>query len=205
LGEEAIIMLNLRRIAIGLVLALLVTLPATAQDFGKGLSAATRGDYATALREWRPLAEQGDAKAQHNLGVMYSKGRGVPQDYAEALKWYRMAANQGRARAQYSLGQIFRTGLGVPKDYAEAVIWYRKAAEQGNVKSQGALGVMYSNGQGVPQDYVLAYMWTSLAAATGDKTATKNLDMVARETTPAQIAEAQKLAREWRAKHPKKK
>ena len=198
-------MLILRRTTIGLVLALLVALPATAQDFRKGLAAAQRGDYATALREWRPLAEQGDARAQHNLGVMYSKGRGVTQDYAKALKWYRMAANQGRALAQDSLGQIFRTGLGVPKDYAEALKWYRKAAEQGHAKSQGALGVMYSNGQGVPQDYVLAYMWTRLAAATGDKFATKNLDIVSRETTPAQFAEAQKLAREWRVKRPKKK
>jgi len=197
--------LILRQTAIGLVLALLVALPATAQDFQKGLAATKRGDYATALSEWRRLAEQGHARGQHNLSVMYGKGLGVTRDYAEALKWSRMAANQGLAQAQNNVGQIFRIGLGVQKDYAEALKWFRKAAQQGYAKSQGALGVMYSNGQGVPQDYVLAYMWTSLAAATGDKFATKNLDIVARETTPAQIAEAQKLARDWRAKHPEKK
>ena len=62
---------------------------------GEGLAAAKRGDYATALREWRPLAEQGHASAQSTLGFMYSKGQGVPQDYIQAHKWYNLAAVQG--------------------------------------------------------------------------------------------------------------
>jgi TPR repeat protein len=70
------------------VLLLLVT-PAGAQYFQKGLEAYNRGDYATALREWRPLAAQGHARAQYNLGFMYASGQGVPQDYAEAVKWFR--------------------------------------------------------------------------------------------------------------------
>lgn len=64
-------------------------------DFQKGFTAAQSGDYATALREWTPLAEQGDAIAQFNLGVMYETGQGVPQDYKTAVKWYRLAAKQG--------------------------------------------------------------------------------------------------------------
>jgi len=64
-------------------------------DFQKGLEAAQRGDYVTALREWTPLAEQGDASAQYNLGVMYGNGQGVPQDYKAALEWYTLAAEQG--------------------------------------------------------------------------------------------------------------
>ncbi len=108
-----------------------LTAPAGA-GFDEGWAAYQRGDYATALREWRPLAEQGNAKAQRNLGRMYRTGRGVSQDYAEAVKWYRKAAEQGFAFAQNSLGSMYERGQGVPQDYAQAVRWYRKAAAQGN-------------------------------------------------------------------------
>ena len=196
-------MLILRQTAIGLVLALLVALPATAQDFQKGLAATKRGDYATALSEWRRLAEQGHARGQHNLSVMYGKGLGVTRDYAEALKWSRMAANQGLAQAQNNVGQIFRIGLGVQKDYAEALKWYRKAAEQGLVEAQTNLGIMYAEGEGVPQDYVLAHMWFILSAAKGNKGGMGNRDIIAKRMTPAQIAKARKLAREWWVMHKK--
>lgn len=79
---------------------------AHAADFDKGLSAAKSGDFATALREWTPLAEQGHAKAQFNLGVMYDRGQGVTQDYAEASKWYRKTAEQGDAAAQDKLRHL---------------------------------------------------------------------------------------------------
>ena len=72
-------------------------------DFQKGLDAVQRGDYTTALREWKPLAEQGVAFAQYNLGVMYANGQGVPQNYKTAVKWYRLAAEQGLANAQSNL------------------------------------------------------------------------------------------------------
>ncbi len=97
----------------------------------EGEAAYDRGDYATAVRLWRPLAEQGVVTAQNNLGVMYEKGEGVPQDYAEAVKWYRLAAEQGYAIAQFNLGFVYAEGQGVPQDYALAVKWYRLAAEQG--------------------------------------------------------------------------
>ncbi|PHS09962.1 MAG: hypothetical protein COA89_01515, partial [Acidithiobacillus sp.] len=79
-------------------------------DFQKGVAAYDSGDFATALREWRPLAEKGDADAQFNLGVMYSKGQGVPQDYKTAVKWYTLAAEQGVASAQTNLGHIYDKG-----------------------------------------------------------------------------------------------
>ena len=120
----------LRRTTLALVLALLAW-PATAQDFKKGMAAYKRSDYATAIRAFRPIAEQGYAKAQFILGVMYSKGQGVPQDYAEVAKWYRKAAEQGNAAAQSNLGDLYRLSQGVPEDYAEAVKLYRKAAVQG--------------------------------------------------------------------------
>ena len=85
-------------------LVLLAASPVMAQDFDKGLAAAKRGDYATALRERKPLAKLGDTRAQHNLGLMYRKGDGVPKDDAQAMKWYRKAAEQGHTRAQFDLG-----------------------------------------------------------------------------------------------------
>ena len=93
-------------------------------DFQDGLDAVDRGDYKTAHRLWLPLAEQGHASAQFNLGLMYEDGQGVPQDYKEALKWYRLSAEQGIADAQFNLGVMYEDGLGVPQDDKEAVRLY---------------------------------------------------------------------------------
>ncbi len=168
--------------------------------FYKGVAAYNRGDYATAIRELRPLAERGLAEAQLKLGLMYYKGLGVPQDHAEAMKWYSKAAEQGNAKAQSYLGLMYYNGWGVPQDFAKAVKWFRKAAEQGDTGGQYNLGGMYYNGHGVPQDYVQAHMWYNLVASQDGKAAAKLRDMVAERMTPAQISEAQKLAREWRPK-----
>ena len=81
--------------------------------FNEGLAALSRNDYATALREWRPLAEQGDAAAQYKLGDMYRYGWGVELDFAEAVRWYRKAAEQGHAESQYEFGLFLSVGLGV--------------------------------------------------------------------------------------------
>ncbi len=181
-----------------------LTAPAWA-GWDEGVAAAKRGDYATALREWRPLAEQGVAKAQFNLGFMYRNGLGVPQDTAEAVKWYGKAAEQGNADAQVNLGSMYSNGQGVPEDHAEAAKWFRKAAEQGVAEAQYNLGFMYRNGLGVSQDTAQAHMWYNLAASRlppGEDRdqSVKNRDIVAEWMTPAQISEARKLAREWRPK-----
>jgi TPR repeat protein len=107
-------------------------------------------------------------------------------------------AEQGDAKSQFNLGLMHENGQGVPQDYAAAVSWYRKAAEQGNALAQGNLGAMYANGQGVPQDYVTAHMWLNLVAAGGDKKAAQNRGKVAARMMTPQVAEAQKLAREWK-------
>ncbi len=101
-------------------------------DFQKGLAAYSRGDYATALRELRPLAEQGDARAQTGLGFMYKNGQGVPQDDKTAVKWYTLAAEQGYAVAQYNLGLMYRRGQGVPQDNVYAHMWGSIAASNGS-------------------------------------------------------------------------
>jgi len=138
---------------------------------------------------------------------MYGAGEGVPEDDAEAVRWYRLAADQGQAGAQNSLGFMYANGQGVPQDYAEAVRWYQLAAEQGQASAQYNLGVNYATGRGVPQDYVQAHMWANLAASrsTGElrDSSVRNRDLAADELTPAALIEAQRLAREWDAAHPR--
>jgi uncharacterized protein len=89
-----------------------------------------------------------------------------------------------------------------PNDRSEALKWLIPIAERGKPRQQNNMGVLYAEGLGVPQDYVQAHMWFNLAAAIGDEVAKKNRDAVSSKMTPAQIAEAQKLAREWLAAHP---
>ena len=164
-----------------------------------------------ALRE---RAEQGDAVAQRRLGDSYRTGyQGVPQDGAEAVRWYRLAAEQGDADAQYVVGIMYANGQGVPQDNAEAARWYRLAAEQGYAQAQYTVGVWYSLGEGVPQDYVQAHLWFNLAAsrstelfgwtARDRERAVQGRAAAASELTPAALNEAQRLAREWDAAHPR--
>jgi TPR repeat protein len=85
-----------------------------------------------ALREWTPLAEQGHAAAQNNLGLMYDNGYGVLQDYAEAMKWSRLAAEQGNADAQWRIGIMYKLGQGVPQDFISSHMWYNISSANGN-------------------------------------------------------------------------
>ena len=118
----------------------------------------------------------------------------------QAVKWYRLAADQGNADAQYALATMYDTGDGLPKDVVQAVKWYRLAADQGNADAQLSLGVMYDTGKGVPRDHVQAHKLFSLAGASGSGHGLKLRDLVATKMTPAQIAEAQRLAHEWKPK-----
>ena len=174
-----------------------------ANSFEDGAQAFVAGDYKKGIKIFKLLAEQGDVDAQITLGSIYKYGRGVRQDYAKAVKWYRKAAEQGNRHAQVLLGLHYQSGRGVRQDYAEAVNWYRKAAEQGDAGAQKILGFNYKLGRGVRQDYIEAHKWFNLAASRfppGDdqKVAQENRDIVEKEMTPAQVAEAQKLAREWK-------
>ena len=210
--------------------------------FQAGIEAHNRKDYATAALYFHRLAEQGNANAQYNLGLMYDNGQGVAQNYAEALRWYRLAAEQGNANAQINLGFMYHNGKGGVQNYAEALRWFRLAAEQGNTNAQFNLGNMYRNGQGVAQNYAEALKWYKRAADQGDAGSLNNLGVlfefgqgalqnfvyahmyynlgasrsavgeeyerairnrksIATKMTPAQVAEAQRLAQVWSAKH----
>jgi TPR repeat protein len=150
------------------------------------------------FEEIKATAETGDPKAQHKLGYCYQYGKGVNKDATEALKWYRHAAEKGYAEAQNDLGACYYAGEIVTKNAAEAARWYRKAAEQGNAMAQSNLGGCYARGDGVPLDYVAAYKWLSLASAQGYERAKKNLASVEGQMTKERIAEAQRLAREFK-------
>jgi TPR repeat protein len=122
-------------------------------------------------------------------------GRG---DYADAAVYFLKAAEEGDAIAQVRLGLMYRKGKGVPRDDAEAARWYRRAAEQGDPVGQNHLALMYAYGKGVRRNDVLAHMWWILAAAQGAEDAGANRDKIAKRMTRQQIADAQKLAREWK-------
>ena len=155
-------------------------------DFEAGMDAINRGDYKTALKEWKPLAEQGNAAAQNNLARLYQglfpccgkPGRGVRPDSKKAEKWFRLAAEQGDADSQFNLGVMYAAGKHVEKDNKEAVKWYRLAAENGYAGAQNNLGVMYQNGEGVFQDNKEAVKWYRLAAEQGFARAQINLGVM---------------------------
>jgi TPR repeat protein len=122
--------------------ALLFSAGSAWADFDDGVAAAQRGDYATAFREFLPLAEQGHTIAQHLLGVMYNFGEGVPKNDAEAVKWYRKAAEQGHAPAQYNLGNMYGKGEGVPVNNVRAYMWWSLAKAQGSESAATNLDIV---------------------------------------------------------------
>src|SRR5207249_10269542 len=110
----------IRGAILAVVLSMAIVRTAVAGPFEDAVAAYGRGDFATAIGLFRPLADRGLVSAQFNLGVMYDNGQGVPQNDAEALRWYRLAAEQGHATAQNNVGFMYATGRGVPQDYADA-------------------------------------------------------------------------------------
>ena len=146
-------------------------------------------------------AELGDKHAQMWLGTFYEQGRFGKTDFQEALKWFSKAAAQGGPDAQVCLGQMYEDGEGVQQNYVMAAKWYGKAAEHvpdfgGAGQGRNNLGLLYLNGLGVPKDLVHAYMWFSL---TGSQT---NLLYAKAEMSPAQVLKAERMAQQWRHRHP---
>ena len=191
----------LRLIPSLLLAATLVFASATvglAQDYEAGLKAFNRGDYPTAFKQWKPLAEKGNIKAQHYLGLMYTQGLGVPKDHAKSVAWFKKAAEAGHIPSAYNLGFRYLRGEGVRQNPKIAARWIRRAAGAGLVPAQHTLGLLYANGDGVPQDYVQAYLWFSLSAKQKNRIAEKDRDAVAQRMTPAQLRQAKALVAKWR-------
>ncbi len=164
-------------------------------------TAYKKDDYHTAYKKLKFLAVQGDTNAQCGLGALYESGKGVAKDYAEAAKWYGRAAEWGNPVGQCNLGGMYMEGRGVSQDFSKAFDLFSEAAEHGYLIAQCNLGAMHAEGKGVARDYIKAYMWCSLAAGQGDSNAQKNLDLMAKKMSSSEIAEAQRLAKEWKPKN----
>jgi len=177
---------------------------AWASEYEDGMSAYKKKDFSTAVKKFKSATNKGHAEAQYNLALMYDTGEGVAQNYSEAVRLYKLAAEQGLASAQFNLGLMYKDGIGVTQNHIESIKWFKLSAARGYGQAQTNLGYMYRMGQGVPQDYVKAHMWSNLAAAQGNLTAIENRDLYAKQMTPLQVAEAQKLARDCQAKNFKK-
>lgn len=145
--------------------ALLVVTACTLAQAGydEGKAAYNKGDFDAALREWRPLAEQGDARAQKKLGDMYAGAEGVGENDGIAIQWYRKAAEQGVVEAQTSLGLMYESGQGVHQNHALAMDWYRRAAALKDPVGQSSLAAMYDYGLSVPRNRVVAYALYNLS------------------------------------------
>jgi TPR repeat protein len=142
----------------------MISVMSWADTFEEGVVAFDKGDCKKALEKFTPLAKQGNADAQYNLGYMYYNGNGVNQNFTEAKRWMELAAKQGDLGAKLYLGVMYDKGQGIEQNYSLAVRWYTKAAEKGNAYAMYNLGLFYENGTGVVQDSQAAIKWYTQAA-----------------------------------------
>ena len=201
--------MSIKSLLAALVVSLSLAAPVLAGPFEDGRTAYNRGDYETALRLWLPLAEQGDAIVQFNLGGMYYAGAGVLKDDAKAMAWFRKAAEQGNAEAQINLGAIYLTSKSLPQDYVEAHKWFNLSAAQGgkNAEKYRDLLANIMTPDQITEAQRLAREWKPKKQEEAEKAKREAeakqkalRQAAAKKMTPAQIAEAQRLAREWKPK-----
>jgi TPR repeat protein len=149
------------------------------QDFDTGMRAYAENNYVEAVKQWKPLAEQGNANAQLRLGWLYdSGGPGIPADLRESTMWFRKAAEQGIVDAQVIHGIRYETGQGVPVNEHEALRWYRQAADSGDAAGQYDLGILYASGKQIERDYDEALVWIRRSADQGYGDALKELELM---------------------------
>ena len=138
-------------------------------DYFDGQRAYASGDYENAVIEWTQVAEDGDSRAQYNLGWMHANGRGTPQDFKTAIKWYSKSAEQGNIHAQYNLGNLYLRGQGAAQNDKLAFSWFIKAAEQGDAPAQYNVGRMYILGKGDDKNFLEARFWVKQALENNDE------------------------------------
>ncbi|MEK6747200.1 MAG: tetratricopeptide repeat protein [Pseudomonadota bacterium] len=157
-------------------------------------------NYTEAIKWYRKSVEQENQLAQLFLGQSYYWGNGVRRDHTEAAKWFQKSSEQGNAEAQYWFGNALFFGVGVAKNKSEGFKWFHKSAEQGNADAQVMCFSIYYKGDGVPKDLIEAYKWVNLASTTNQE-AMEIRDKLETSLTSEQIAEGQRLTREWQATH----
>jgi len=153
-------------------------------------------NYSRAAKWYEAAAQQGIVEAQKKIALMY-EGVGLPKDYKKAKNWYEKAASQGDISAKASLGLMYSEGKGVERNFSKALEYLKPAANAGNWSAQFTLGAMYADGRGVPQDYVEAHKWFNILAAVGFEQVVESRNRLTKKMTPAQIAEAQRLASDF--------
>jgi uncharacterized protein len=163
------------RYGASLALCLAIGACSSPPSFDKGQAAYQAKDYQGALKQWAPLAEKGDPRAEVAVGDLYSAGKGVAPDPAKAAHWYALAAAQGNAEAETALGTLCMTGQGVTQDFGKAREQLAKAAAQDQPLAALELATLYDNGQGGPADKAQAVRYYQEAAELGDNTAAMNL------------------------------
>jgi TPR repeat protein len=184
--------------AIG-VAGLLLTAIAASADGVAGFEAYEKGDYATALKEFLPLAESGQASAEAAVGQMYFEGKGVKPDMKEAARWLEPAASKGIARAQFLLGKLYLTGEGVAAaDPVKAAALTKAAADQGMIEAQVDTCAFYYQGVGVPKDLVQSYLYANLAAQQGSEDGKSILTLLGQDMKPEDIAKGDAAVRAWK-------
>lgn len=171
---------------------------AASADGVAGFKAYEQGDYATALREFMPLAEAGQASAQAAIGHMYLNGQGVPQDVGQAATWLEKAAEGGNARARYQIGNMYAGGMGVPADDMKASYYLLKAANQNMAVAQLAMAQRFYHGQGVPKDMVQSFLYAALSAKQGNQDGAAIAQTIGASLTPEEQARAQALVEGWK-------
>ena len=174
-------------VSLALLLAMFAVAPASA-GLMEEKAAYERGDYRTAIKELRPLAQQGQTDSLFILGVMALEGKGVPKDLKRAAKAFARASVQGHATAQFLFAALHYQGWGVPKSLEKAAFWARKSADQGEAEGQHLLGILYVKGEGVQRDYLQGEAWLTKAAALGNA---KAIDALAK--LKIEIAKAKDL------------
>ena len=186
--------------AIGLAGLLLTSIADAAADGVAGFEAYEKGDYATALKEFMPLAESGQASAEAAVGQMYFEGKGVKPDMKEAARWLEPAASKGIARAQFLLGKLYLSGEGVAAvDPAKAAALTKAAADQGIVEAQVDTCAFYYQGVGVPKDLVQAYLYANLAAQQGSEDGKSILTgVLIPDMKPEDVAKGDEAVRAWK-------
>lgn len=159
----------MNKLCVGLFLTLYLSFQYVhAASLDEAKAAADAGQYQKALGMYTTLAENGNAKAQYNLGLMHLYGDGTKQNSAEALSWFKQSADAGFPEAQYRTGVMYFNGDGIAADYDTAMSYYRKAAEQGHAKSMLNMGLIYLKGEIVPQDDAEAAKWLIAASQLGN-------------------------------------
>jgi uncharacterized protein len=193
-------MMSLRpRFFLACALAMLVGASVWAADLESAKRAYDQKDYATAFKEFTPLADQRQAEAQLYLGRMYMMGQGVLKDPAKALMWFKASADQGNADAQFFLGSMY---LLPRKDIPEGMKWLHLSAEQGNKDAQYLLGKAYFQGaENLARDPVQAEMWLRLAAKDNLEFYGNELLNAEGQMSAAEIAKGKALAEAWKPKH----